>query len=149
MENGCADFIMLDPALRPRTWEDGNGQDKRRIRKKVTVSLLNANTEFIRLRVLPSNPEKFHGYFARGVHECVDVWLKQLGDDIPRIPHRDNDDEFSYSTESITLMPDTLVAVDRIVGFWKGTNEQCSRSQVIDYFITLTREANELQDGKA
>jgi len=143
VEGGCPKYEYLDPALRPRKWENMDGTNRRRIRRRAKAHLSSENVDFIIERVLPSDPKKYQGYFTRGLHECVDGCLERLGGRIPVIPPRERG-QFSLVHKDLVLLPEAWEAVDRIVAYWKETNGQCSRARVVDYFVTLMRLADEL-----
>ena len=132
IEGGCRYFTLLDPLLRKRKWEG-----KRRLRSKFTAHLSDESLDFIRTVILPSN-RKMRGYNTRGVEFCVETIIDQLDGKIPRIPKGMGRGRLNQI--SPTLMPKYLKALDDIVAHWKGTNDEVSRSHIIDYFILVIKK---------
>jgi hypothetical protein len=139
-EDGCplGKYKWTPPELRPL-----KHAGKRRYRKQTTIYLSTENVEFIKNRFVPSYPKQYFGYFSRGMGGCIERFLKKLDGNIPNVPIADR--LIVGEAKNITILPEVLEAVDRIVEYWKGTNGQVNRSQVVDYFCTLTR----LQFAKA
>lgn len=139
---GCPSFIFLDPALRPRKWETLDGEKRRRIRIRTSVYLLGENVDFLKDVVLPSNPKKFEGSLTRGVHACVDVWLNELNGAIPEIPAREPG-KFVLETVSATFLPESMEGLNRIVAYWRESDRRVTRSDIVDYFVGLSRQRYE------
>lgn len=134
-EGGCEHYIFLDPLLRlPRY------HGKRRIRKLTSVKLESENIDFIHNVILPSEPKRFRGYFTRGVHACIDQKLKDFGDEVPIVPPVEREGAYCRIEVKISLMPETMDAVDAIKAHWKGSAHRTSRSQIINWFIELCKE---------
>ena len=138
VEGGCGSYTFLDPALRRGRWEGKNLASKRRIRIRTTVYLLSANVDFLNDVVLPSNPKMFIGRLTRGIHACVDAWLGELDGAIPEVPVREPD-KYVFTPIGVTLLPASMEGLNRIVAYWRESNRRVSRSDVVDYFLTLSR----------
>lgn len=142
VEGGCPSFEFLDPALRPRRFDSANGEKKRRIRVRASVHLLEANVDFIDNIVLPSDAKMFAGRFTRALHRIVDVWLNELDGAIPEVPPRETD-EFVSCEKCMSLLPASMEGLNRIVAYWRETDRRVTRSEVVDYFISLSRKRHE------
>ncbi|MCK4565264.1 MAG: hypothetical protein KAU94_11390 [Verrucomicrobia bacterium] len=119
-----------------------------RTRKKTTLTISTINAEFIRDRILAAYPDYCQDRFTRGLHLVVDHVLNHLNGDMPKIPPRERDGETPLEMVDATFMPGTMDGLDCIVDFWRGTNGQTSRSAVVDHFLDVRREAQDIRDAK-
>lgn len=134
---------MADPMLRKRRWENADGTPKARIRHRATCYFDPVNLEFLRNARFPNTGRKGKREtveFTRKVHYIVEYWLDLLNGAMPTIPP---DTRKQVEGVSVTLMPDRVKQLDAIVKHWKDTKQSVNRSLVVDYFVTLTRQAAE------
>ena len=140
-EEGCADYTILEPMLRPRKWEG-----KRRIRLPRTAHISQTSFDFLEL-LKESNEHRLiiNGYRTRAALFCIDMWLDKLDGAIPVIGERADYADFPLK---LLLPPATDEVLQGILAYYKARKkEKVTLSLLVDYFITLTRESVEL--GKA
>lgn len=137
VEGGCPEYTRLDP-LKRRSW--GEYENTRRIRKTTSMKFEPENIDFINDFILPSDEKMLQGYFTRGVHYVVDMCLEHYGDDYPVIPPLERESEFCRVERKVTFLPETLEKVSAIRAHWKGTPHATTNSQIVNHFISLTRD---------